>query len=77
MESKDFIHLLVEIRDLQREHLEEYRRVTHESLELQRRAVARQEQIGRLYKRVLIVAGLAVIGGVVLIAHALGLFHKH
>jgi hypothetical protein len=40
--------LLTEIRDTQREHLAEYRRVTERSLELQRRAVARQEQMGQL-----------------------------
>jgi hypothetical protein len=43
MDPKDFIHLLVEIRDIQREHLEEYRRVTQEQLELSRKAVKRQE----------------------------------
>ena len=37
--------LLRDIRDAQREHLAEYRRVTERSLELQQRAVARQEQI--------------------------------
>jgi hypothetical protein len=64
MDPKDFIHLLVEIRDLQREHLEEYRRVTQESLELSRKAVRRQEQIGRLYQRVVAVGavGLVAIG---------------
>jgi hypothetical protein len=35
--------LLREIRDAQREQLAEYRRVTEHSLELQKRAVARQE----------------------------------
>jgi hypothetical protein len=49
--------LLEEIRDVGREHLAEYRRVTQESLELQRRAVGRQEQIGGVYRRVLIVGG--------------------
>jgi CHASE3 domain sensor protein len=49
--------LLTEIRDTQREHLAEYRRVTERSLELQQRAVARQEQMGHLYRRLLIVGG--------------------
>ena len=37
--------LLKEIRDVQREHLAEYRQVTERSLDLQQRAVARQEQM--------------------------------
>jgi ferric-dicitrate binding protein FerR (iron transport regulator) len=52
--------LLEEIRDAQREHLAEYRRVTQQSLELQQRAVARQEQIGRLNRRVVAVGGVLV-----------------
>jgi ABC-type Na+ transport system ATPase subunit NatA len=66
MDPKDFIHLLAEIRDLQREHLEQYRRVTQEQLELQRQAVRRQEQISRLYQRVVTVGALVLV--------ALGLF---
>jgi hypothetical protein len=54
--------LLEEIRDAQREHLAEYRRVTEQSLDLQRRAVARQEQVSQLYKRVVILAGALIIG---------------
>jgi cytochrome c-type biogenesis protein CcmH/NrfG len=50
--------LLEEIRDAQREQLVEYRRVTQQSLELQQRAVARQEQIGAIYKRVVLVGGV-------------------
>jgi hypothetical protein len=53
MDSHDVIRLLAEIRDAQREYLAEYRRVTAESLELSRRAVQRQEQFSRLYRRVL------------------------
>jgi hypothetical protein len=60
MDPKDFIHLLVEIRDLQREHLEEYRRVALEQLELSRKAVRRQEQISRLYQRVVAVGAFVV-----------------
>jgi cytochrome c-type biogenesis protein CcmH/NrfG len=52
--------LLEEIRDAQREHLAEYRRVTEQSLELQRRAVARQEQVGQIYKRVVLFGGVLV-----------------
>jgi CHASE3 domain sensor protein len=72
MDSKDFIHLLVEIRDIQREHLEEYQRVTRESLELQRRAVRRQEQFTRLYRWVLLVGALVVAGLIVFLVLMLG-----
>jgi hypothetical protein len=54
--------LLEEIRDAQREYLAEYRRVTDQTLELQRRIVARQEQIGRIYKRLVLVGGTLVAG---------------
>ena len=56
----DTLKLLEEIRDVQREHLAEYRRVTQQSLELQQRAVARQEAGARIYRRVLLVAGVLV-----------------
>lgn len=72
MDSKDFIQLLVEIRDIQREHLEEYRRVTRESLELQRRAGRRQEQFSRLYRWVLVIAVIVVAGLIVLLVQMLG-----
>ena len=49
--------LLREIRDTQREHLAEYRRVTERSLDLQQRAVARQEQMAYIYRRLLVVGG--------------------
>jgi hypothetical protein len=61
MDSRDVIELLVEIRNIQQEHLEEYRRAAQESLELTRRAVLRQEQIGRLYQRVIAVSALVII----------------
>jgi len=58
MESDSRTHkLLEEIRDAQREHLAEYRRAAQQSLELQQRAVGRQQEIGRLYRR------MAVLGG--------------
>ena len=49
--------LLREIRDAQREQLAEYRRVTERSLDLQQRAVARQEQMAYIYRRLLVVGG--------------------
>jgi hypothetical protein len=49
MEDGDEIsQLLRDIRNAQREQLAEYRRATERSLELQQRAVARQEQITHL-----------------------------
>ncbi len=63
--------LLLEIRDTQREHLAEYRRVTQHSLELQQRAVARQEQIGAIYRRVALVGALLVTTLLVLLAYLL------
>ncbi len=58
MESDDEIRqLLRDILDAQREHLAESRRVTERSLELQQRAVAQQEQVGRLYRRLVLVGG--------------------
>jgi cytochrome c-type biogenesis protein CcmH/NrfG len=53
--------LLEEIRDAQREHLAEYRRVTRQSLELQERQVARQEQVSRVYKGVVLLGGVVVV----------------
>ena len=52
--------LLEEIRDAEREHLAEYRRVTTQSLELQQRSVARQEQFGRIYKRIVLLGGALI-----------------
>jgi ferric-dicitrate binding protein FerR (iron transport regulator) len=53
--------LLEEIRDVQREHLAEYRRVTQHSLELQQRAVSRQAELGRLYRRIVVLGGGLVV----------------
>jgi hypothetical protein len=52
--------LLEEIRDVQREHLAEYRRVTQQSLDLQQRVVARQEQVTLIYKRIVLLGGVLV-----------------
>jgi len=40
-----------------REHLAEYRQVTQRSLELQQRAVTRQEQIGRFTRQIVLAEG--------------------
>lgn len=58
MTSEEERHrLLTEIRDIQRDHLAEYRRVTERSLDLQQRAVARQEQMVQVYRRLLVIGG--------------------
>ena len=66
-DADDLKALLAEIRDLQREHLTEYRRVTRQSLELQQRSVARQEQFGTLYRRIVIVGAALTIGILIIV----------
>ncbi|PYM71913.1 MAG: hypothetical protein DME03_18850 [Candidatus Rokuibacteriota bacterium] len=61
MEGDEIQKLLREIRDTQREHLAEYRQVTQRSLELQQRAVTRQEQIGRFTRQIVLAGGLLVL----------------
>jgi len=61
MEADDYTRkLLEEIRDTQREHLAEYRRVAQQSMELQQRGIARQEQFRAIYKRVVVIGGVLV-----------------
>jgi cytochrome c-type biogenesis protein CcmH/NrfG len=60
LERDDIRQLLREIRDAQREQLAEYRRVTERSLELQQRAIGRQEQLGQLYRRLMLSGGVIV-----------------
>ena len=59
-ESEEIKELLGAIRDTQREHLLEYKRIAERALELQSQSVKRQEQIGNLYRRIVVV-GLALI----------------
>ena len=63
--------LLEEIRDLQRENLDEYKRVTTQSLEMQKRAVDRQEQVAKIYRIALIVSAVLIIGIIALIFYIL------
>ena len=70
-EEDDVRQLLREIRDAQRENLAEYRRVTQQSLELQQRAVARQEQVSALYRRVVFVGGALVLALLALLGYLL------
>ena len=67
MTDDDTKKLLEEIRDAQREHLAEYRRVTQQSLDLQKQAVKRQEQLGELYRRVLVVGGSVALVLIILL----------
>ena len=69
--------LLREIRDAQREQLAEYRRVTERSLELQQRAVTRQEQIGQLYRRLMLVGGVLVAALLVLLVSLLAKWWRY
>jgi len=55
--EEELRRLLTEIRDIQRDHLAEYRRVTERSLDLQQRAVGRQEQMVQVYRRLLVIGG--------------------
>jgi len=58
--GEDITKLLTEIRDTQREHLAEYRKVSREILGLQNGAVARQEVAGRVYRRFVLFGGVLV-----------------
>ena len=71
LERDDVRQLLREIRDAQREQLAEYRRVTERSLELQQRAVGRQEQLGQLYRRLMLSGGVIVTLLLVLLVYVL------
>jgi len=72
VENADEIRkLLQEIRDVEREHLAEYRRVTTLSLELQQRAVARQEQFGRISRLVFLIGGLVAAALLALLVYLL------
>ena len=60
MEETKTEKLLEEIRDLQKQSLEEYKRVTAQSLDLQQRAVNRQEQLGKTYRVALLASATLV-----------------
>ena len=63
--------LLEEIRDAQRESLDELKRVTSRSLELQQRAVNRQEQLAKTYRIALIASATLIVGIIGLIFYLL------
>lgn len=78
MEGGDEIRqLLRDIRDAQREQLAEYRRVTERSLELQQRAVARQEQISHLWRRQVVAGGILVVVLLTLLVYLLARWSRH
>jgi hypothetical protein len=54
--------LLTQILDAQRAHLEEYKRVTSQSLDLQRQGVEAQSRHVRLYRRVLYALAVVLVG---------------
>lgn len=60
-EVEEIKELLIAIREGQREHLSEYKRIAEQAVELQRRSVKRQEQIGALYRGVVVVALLLIL----------------
>lgn len=71
-ESDDIKELLIEIRDAQREHLAEYRKVTQRSLDMQRQAANRQEQLSVLYRRVVFAGTMLILFIVIVIVVLMG-----
>lgn len=62
--ADETIRLLTEIRDLQREHLTDYRRVTERTLEIQERAVRIQaSSVARQKLGLLVLLGMMVFLG--------------
>lgn len=61
-ENGEVKQLLAQILEAQRAHLEEYKRVTSQSLELQRNAVETQSRHVLLYRRVIVVAAILILG---------------
>ena len=70
-ETNQIEKLLEEIRDLQKESLEEYKRVTSQSLDLQQKAVSRQEQLGKTYRIALIASAVVITAIIGLIIYLL------
>jgi cytochrome c-type biogenesis protein CcmH/NrfG len=78
MDGRDDIRqLLREIRDTQREQLAEYRKVAERSLELQQRAVARQEQIGHFSRRLMVGGGVLVAVLLMLLVYPLARWWRY
>jgi hypothetical protein len=65
MQNDHTEQLLTEILEVQRAHLDEYKRVTSESLQLQRRAADAQVGYIRLLRPMLIVGSVVIAGLIV------------
>jgi uncharacterized membrane protein affecting hemolysin expression len=63
--------LLEEIRDVEKESLAEYRRVTQQSLDMQRQATTRQQQTVQLYRQVLLIGTVIIVPLLVLLMYLL------
>ena len=70
-ESTEIKDILIELRDTQRAHLDEYRKAAERSIELQERAVKRQEQIAKTYRVALAVSAILITGIIILIIYLL------
>jgi len=66
--NEQVIELLGEIRDIQREQADQYRRLAEQSIELQQTGIMRYEQFQVLYRRVLVVCVVAVVLLIALLA---------
>jgi type VI protein secretion system component VasF len=75
--SDEIRQLLREIRDTQREQLAEYRKVAERSLELQQRAVARQEQIGHFSRRLMVGGGVLIAVLLMLLVYLLARWWRY
>jgi CHASE3 domain sensor protein len=64
--------VLEEIRELQRAHFEEYRKVTQESLAIQRKAVSDQQKVQKVGRVVVLVAGLLIVIVLLMIMRVVG-----
>jgi len=71
-DGREVRDLLTEIRDLEREHLKEYKRISEEFLSLQKGAVSRQDLIGRVYRRMVLFGGVLMAALLVLLVYLLG-----
>jgi CHASE3 domain sensor protein len=59
--DEDIGRLVRNLLDAQREQLAESRHVSERSLELQERAILQQEELRRLYRRLVLVGGSLVV----------------
>ncbi len=69
--SEEILQVLREMRDAQRQHLEEYRKTATRSMEIQEQSVQRQIQAVRIYKRALAAGSVLIIGIVALLIYLL------